>query len=337
MRYPSGAPLVLILQAASLCMPNHLVAANIQTGPPGQGDPSKIAVWKSAGAEHVYGFPDIKPNKKGTLTLSADALTFSGKSGITSIQRSSVTAVSAGNQRVELWGMGGRILRMTIPDGGGLAAAAVMHHRVDVLTVEFNDSRGGNHAAVFFLPANEAERALPNFAINSIPSRKVSDAVCQNAVVEPNSVLVSSPDWDHADVPAAYRALVYEHVIDHLQRTKEVGHVYRDGEGESRGGCPQYMVHISIATFKQGSSVQRAFLGPVGMFVGTTQMKFDVTFTDASGKLNSREQITATMRGESESTNVADHVAKSLAKHYATVLKNAAKSNSAKRTDNPAT
>ena len=43
------------------------------------------------------------------------------------------------------------------------------------------------------------------------------------------------------------------------------------------------------------------------------------------------------MRGESESTNVADHVAKSLAKHYATVLKNAAKSNSAKRTDNPAT
>lgn len=33
MRYPSGAPLVLILQAASLCMPNHLVAANIQTGP----------------------------------------------------------------------------------------------------------------------------------------------------------------------------------------------------------------------------------------------------------------------------------------------------------------
>ena len=51
-------------------------------------------------------------------------------------------------------------------------------------------------------------------------------------------------------------------------------------------------------------------------------MKFDVTFTDASGKLNTREQITATMRGESENTNVADHVAKSLAKRYAAVLKN---------------
>jgi hypothetical protein len=55
-------------------------------------------------------------------------------------------------------------------------------------------------------------------------------------------------------------------------------------------------------------------------------MKFDVTFADSSGKLNTNEQITATMRGESESTDVADHVAKNLAKHYATVLKNADKS-----------
>jgi hypothetical protein len=317
-------------------VPNHLSAANINAGSQVQNESSKAAVWKSASAEHVYGFPDMKPHKKGTLTLSADALTFSGKSGNTSIQRSSVTAVSAGNQRVELWGMGGRILRMTIPDGGGLAAAAVMHHRVDMLTVEFNDSRGADHDAVFFLPANEADRALQSFALTPIPPRKVSDAVCQNAPIESNSVLVSTPSWDHAEVPAAYRALVYEHVIDRLRRTKEVGHVYRDGEGDGQGECPQYIVHISIATFKQGSSVERAFLGPVGMFVGTTQMKFDVTFTDASGKLNSSEQITATMRGESESTDVADRVAKSLAKHYAAVLKNADKSSLAKNTLNPA-
>jgi len=335
MKYLSGASLFLLVHA-SLCVPNHLPAATIQAVAQDHAAPAPTAVWKSSSAEHVYGFPDLKPNKKGALTLSAEALTFSGKSGNTSIPRGSLTAVSAGNQRVELWGMSGRILRMTIPDGGGLAAAAVMHHRVDMLTVEFNDGRGGNHAAVFFLPANEAERALQSFALTPIPPRKVSDALCQNALVEPKSVLVSAPNWDHAEVPAAYRALVYEHVIDRLRRTKEVGQVYRDGEGESHGGCPQYIVHISIATFKQGSSVQRAFLGPVGMFVGTTQMRFDVTFTDSSGKLNTSEQITATMRGESESTNVADHVAKSVARHYAAVLKKANMSNSAKNTVNRA-
>jgi hypothetical protein len=137
-------------------------------------------------------------------------------------------------------------------------------------------------------------------------------------------------------VPAAYRALVYEHVIDRLRRTKEIGRVYRDGEGEGNGGCPQYTIHISVAAFKEGSSVKRAAMGPVGMFVGTTQMKFDVTFADASGRLHTKEQIAATIRGESESTNVADHVAKSIAKHYSAALKNADKSNSAKNTVTPA-
>jgi hypothetical protein len=166
------------------------------------------------------------------------------------------------------------------------------------------------------------------------PPQSVSDAVCQNAI-EPKSVLVSAPNWDQAEMPAAYRALVYEHLVDRIQSTKGVSHVYRDGEGNGKNACPQYTVHISIAVFREGSSVKRAFLGPAGMFVGTTQMKFDVALTDASGKLNSSQQITATIRGESESTGVADRVAKDVAKDYAKALKNADKSNAAK-TSNPA-
>ena len=331
MKYLSGASLVLILHAF-FCVPDLLSGATIQAAPQDHAILATAAVWQSTRVEHVYGFPDMKPNKKGTLMLNTDALMFSGKSGNTSIPRSSVTAVSAGNQRVELWGVGGRILRMTIPDGGGLAAATVMHHRVDMLTVEFNDGRGGSHSAVFFLPANEAERALQSFALTPAPPRKVSVAFCQNAPIEPRSVLVAAPSWDQAEVPAAYRALVYEHVIDRLRGTKDVGHVYRSGEGDGHGVCPQFTIHISIAAFKEGSSVQRAYLGPVGMFVGVTQMTFNVTFTDTSGKVNVSEQIKATMRGESESTNVADHVARSLAKHYAAVLKNADKSSAVKST-----
>jgi hypothetical protein len=333
MKFLFSASLALILHTLSWA-PNHLLAATIPPAPEDHAS-TPISVWQSTKAEHVYGFPDVEPNKKGTLALSADALTFSGKSGNTSISRNSLTAVSAGNQRVELWGMGGRILRMTIPDGGGLAAATVMHHRIDMLTVEFHDDHNGDHGAVFFLPANEAERALQSFALTPVAPRKVSDHVCQDAPIEPKSVLVSTPNWDHAEVPAAYRALVYEHVIDRLRHTKDIRHVYREGEDGRHGECPQFTIHIAIATFKEGSSVKRAFMGPAGLFVGTTQMVFDVTFTDASGSLNANEQIKATIRGESESTNIADHVAKNLAKHYANMMKNASKSNSAKKTDSP--
>jgi RNA 3'-terminal phosphate cyclase len=61
-------------------------------------------------------------------------------------------------------------------------------------------------------------------------------------------------------------------------------------------------------------------MGPVGFFAGTTQMTFDATITDASGKVSMQEQVKATVRGESESTNVAADVAKKLAKRYAAVL-----------------
>ena len=67
--------------------------------------------------------------------------------------------------------------------------------------------------------------------------------------------------------------------------------------------------------------MKRAVMGPVGMFVGTTQMTFDAAFTDALGRWNAHDQVKATVRGESESTGVADSVAKTIAKHYVAAKK----------------
>jgi hypothetical protein len=321
--------LLFLLSHVFVCLPHPALAATPKAVVNSNGDRPQSTVWKSSTVQHAYGLPHAKPNEKGTLTVSPDVLTFTSKSISTSIQRGSVIAVSAGDQRVELWGMKGRILRMTIPDGGGIAAAGFMHHRVDMLTVEFSDTKGGYHGAVFLLPANEAERALQSFAQMPIVSREVQVAVCQGKPIRSRSVLVSAPAWDRVQVPAAYRALVYEHLVDRLQHSSGVEHVYRDGENDGQSGCPQYTVHISITGFKQGSQVKRAVMGPAGMFVGTTQMTFDATFTDASGKLTTNQQIKATVRGESESMNIANSVAKSLAKHYSSAQKKFEKSGGA--------
>jgi hypothetical protein len=63
---------------------------------------------------------------------------------------------------------------MMIPDGGGLAAAAVMHHRVYDLTVEFHDSRGAYHAAVFVLPGSDATRVLNSYTKSVSPAKRRS-------------------------------------------------------------------------------------------------------------------------------------------------------------------
>ncbi len=316
----------ILLLFSALCLP--VLAATRRPVVQAAGDQSQLQSqiqnqsvdWQSTGVQHAYGLPDTRPNAKGTLVVDRDGVTFTAKASRTSIRRDSIVAVSAGNQRMEIWGMKGRLLRMAIPDGGGIAAAGFMHHRVDMLTVEFADSRGGYHGAVFLLPANEAERALQSFAQLPAVPREAPTTECAAGAVQPKSVLVAAPVWDEVEVPAAYRALVYERLVDRLgerlHKSDAAAHVYREGERFDSAGCPQYVVHTSIAGFKPGSQVKRAVMGPVGMFVGTTQMSFDERITDASGRLDEHDQIKATVRGETESLKVADNVAKNLAKHF---------------------
>lgn len=209
-----------------------------------------------------------------------------------------------------------------------------MHHRVGMLTVEFSDSRGGYHGAVFFLPADEAESALHSFSQMPVVPREPLVNSCQDSFVNPRSILVAAPSWDQAQVPAAYRALVYEHLLDRLGQVKGAGHVYRDG-AKTQQGCAQYTMQFSISGFKQGSQVKRAMMGPVGFFASTTQMTFDTSITDASGKAILQEQVKATVRGESESTNVAANVADKIAKQYSIALKKSRAINMASATGIP--
>jgi hypothetical protein len=316
----------------ALCIPNHAGIAKAQTSGVSERARPSIAEWVSPKVEHAYGLPETKAPQKGSLTINSGGLTFTGKSGSYNVPRAALLALRTGNERVELWGMKGRLLRMAIPDGGGIAAAGVMHHKVNMLSVEFKDVRDGYHAAVFYVPAGEAEHVIASFAdllqtqygnstSTSASKLETSVSTCQDGSINPRSVLITMPAWNQTEVPAAYRAFLYEHTVDRLQRLEGIGHVYREGETEGQKGCPEYTIRVSVSAFKQGSQVKRAVMGPVGMFIGTTQMSFNINITDTTGRLNVTEQLKATVRGESESKNVADSVAKTIDKRYASETK----------------
>src|SRR5438105_7963660 len=157
-----------LLLTALLYIPWQLLAE----APAGASIQPVVAEWSSSAAQHVYGLTGAKAKENGTLKITASGLSFAGKTSNATIRLDSIVAVGAGDERVELWGMKGRILRAAIPNGGGLVAATFMHHRVDMLTVEFSDSRGGYHAAVFYLPANEAQRAVETLATAPVSHRE---------------------------------------------------------------------------------------------------------------------------------------------------------------------
>jgi hypothetical protein len=312
------AGFVLSLVATSVPLP-----IPVQAVPPVTSGSAVIqsSGWSSTHAVHVLGMPDVKAKDHGSLTITPRRLTFTGSSASSTIDLPSIVALSAGDERVELWAMKGRLMRMAVPYGGGAAVATFMHHQRDMLTVEFVDRRGGYHGAVFFLPGNEAEEALRTITPSAVAlhpggpdpveSHEVSRGACSPAAVSANSILVKRPKFDQTDLPAAYRVLVYEHIVERLRKVPGTA-VDRDGDGN----CSQYTMQLSMTAFKPGSQVKRASMGPVGLFVGTTQMALNLEVTDAKGATVLRDPIDATQRGESESVNVIDTIAKQVVKKW---------------------
>lgn len=207
--------------------------------------PIQSSGWSSTHAVHVLGMPEIKAKENGTLTITPQRFTFSAKSASSTIDLPSIVAISAGNERVELWGMKGRLMRMAVPYGGGAAFATFMHHQRDMLTVEFVDSQGGYRGSVFFLPGNEAEQALRNITPSAVAPREGPSVPCAVTGVKPNSILVKQPTFGQTDFPAAYRVLVYEHIVERLRKVPGI-EVQRDGQEN----CSQYTMQLSMTAFR---------------------------------------------------------------------------------------
>src|SRR5882762_2761198 len=102
------AGLALSLAASILSLP-ALPQANSPA--PQASYVSQTSGWSSTHAVHVLGMPDVRAKENGTLTITPQHLTFTGKSATSSIDLPAIMALSAGNERVELWGIKGRLLR----------------------------------------------------------------------------------------------------------------------------------------------------------------------------------------------------------------------------------
>jgi hypothetical protein len=104
----------------------------------------------------VIGLDDIKPGAKGTLTLLPTGLEFSTGKKMADINTTSIQDVFTGREsRQDVSGMGGTLVEAAIPYGGG-RVVSLFSHKVDVLAVEYVDSNGGFHGAIFVLSAGKA-------------------------------------------------------------------------------------------------------------------------------------------------------------------------------------
>ena len=306
MPYLKRTVLCAILAANIMVLP-----AQTAPQPPASAD-SESSSLTQQNVIHVAGLDEVKANVSGDLTLSPSALTFSNKTVTTSIPRERIVNVFIGDQRTEPWGTAGKIARKAIPYGGGAALAAATNKKVDLLTVEYRDRHDAYHGVVFVLPLHKAAAVRGQILASLTPVSEQPASSCAEPL--PGSVLVAPIQVTGIELPAEYRILLYEQTINELKIKRPEDRILRAGDRSAGPGCAALNLDITVTGFKKGNRAVRAATGPIGLFIGTTSLTFDVSLQDAHNKTVFEAQLKKSNRTDSESLGLADSIAKNVAK-----------------------
>ena len=108
---------------------------------------------------HILGFEDAGHNANGELSIiHGDVLQFqrSGKPA-TEVRISSIQNVALGGESKQVGGVPMMLGKAAVPFGGGRVVSLFSHKKYDSLTVEYLDSDGGFHGAIFRLSKGQAQ------------------------------------------------------------------------------------------------------------------------------------------------------------------------------------
>lgn len=269
---------------------------------------------ESVGVVHVAGLVEVKPDVKGSLAVTPGEVIFSNDSVRTSIPRNRIVNVFVGDQRTEPWGTTGKIVRKVIPYGGGAALGALTNGQVDLLTVESLDDHGGYHGVVFAVPFQKAAAIREDLIANLVPPAVISPPPCSGTEPRPRSVLLAPITVTGIALPDEYRILLYEQIYKQLKVRDPNDSFLRAGDRSSGVGCTALTLHVTVMGFKKGNRALRASTGPLGLFLGTTSLSFDISLQDVKEKTVFDAQMKKSDRSDSDSLGLADGIAKSIAK-----------------------
>ena len=106
----------------------------------------------SIGATHLVGWPNTKSNSKGTLSAQDNVLRFQqGGKPLAQVDIASVRDVFLGEESNQVGGVPMKIGKAAAPYGGGRVISLFAHKKYDTLTLEYVDSNGALHGAIFQL------------------------------------------------------------------------------------------------------------------------------------------------------------------------------------------
>lgn len=114
--------------------------------------PSEVRVLQ------ILGFEGTKNNTKGKLSIQDDALLFKKSEGASAqVSIASIQDVVLGEESKQVGGLPMTLGKAATPYGGGRVISLFSHKKYDTLTLQYVDSDGALHGAIFQLEKGQGE------------------------------------------------------------------------------------------------------------------------------------------------------------------------------------
>src|SRR5262249_21287279 len=136
-------------------------------------------------ATHLLGFENAKTNCAGALSIQDHVLQFQqkGKPGV-QVKIASIENAFLGGESKQVGGLPMTLGKTAAPFGGGRVVSLFAHKNYDTLTLEYVDSNGGSHGAIFQLDKGQGQLVRDQLLARGVPGRSREESPSQQTNTE---------------------------------------------------------------------------------------------------------------------------------------------------------
>jgi hypothetical protein len=214
---------------------------------------------------HVLGFEDVPRNLSGGLLIQDRCLHFQ-RDGSASAQVSlaSIENIYVGEQDKQVGGIPMTLGKAAVPYGGGRVVSLFSHKKYDSVALEYRDSQGGFHGAIFRLPKGHGvplKDALiahgPHSAASEDPApvQRTREASVEAGIW---SVQVDKIDAGTTALDSCFSDAIYENLLRELKKSKQFNEVLRSGDRKADDVSALLVLKTIVEKYSAGSETRRA-------------------------------------------------------------------------------
>jgi hypothetical protein len=283
----------------------------------GQSQPETSAASSSIHAKHVLGFEGVKRNANGELSIQDDALRFlrhgspAAHVSITSIQN-----ISLGEEDKQVGGVPMMLGKTAVPFGGGRVVSLFSHKKYDSLTIEYLDSSGGFHGAIFQLAKGQGQTFENDLIAHGAHITPSEDPVSLQSTPEESlkaaeqwSVQVDRVDPGATTLDPCFSDAIYENLLQKLSKSKQFQHVFRSRDRNANVSGVLVLKTI-VEKYSPGSETRRA----VTTVNGATKLKVHIQLVTRNGRVVLDRAVEGNVRFIGDNLGATEKVANNTAK-----------------------